>query len=93
MQVWMLPKSTVAIMTPKICSSVITWMPPSRSVAPNHCSGDHKCSASSLEVLPQKFEIHNILCKQIKFDFRYEGFLDNFLASAPQPLKGWETLK
>ena len=34
----------------------------SRAVVPNQCSGDHKCSASSLEVLPQIFEIHNILC-------------------------------
>ena len=30
---------------------------------PNHCSGDHKFSAGSLEVLPVKFEIHNILCR------------------------------
>ena len=33
----------------------------SRPVVPNHCSGDHKCSANNLEVLPEKFEIHNTL--------------------------------
>ena len=27
----------------------------SNTVFPNHCSGDHECSASSLEVLPQNF--------------------------------------
>ena len=31
----------------------------SKPVVPNHCSRDHKCSASSLEVLPGNFEIDN----------------------------------
>ena len=42
-----------------------------KPVVSNHCSGDHKCSKSSLEVLPQKFEIHNILFWIMKFDSRY----------------------
>ena len=31
----------------------------SNTAFPNHCSGDQECFASSLEVLPQKFEIYN----------------------------------
>ena len=32
-----------------------------RRVVPNHCSRDHKCSLSSLELPPEKINILNIL--------------------------------
>ena len=69
----------------EMCCILTQYCALSIVVVPNHCSGDHKCSASSSEVLPEKFEIHNMLCFKMKFDSRYEGFSDNIL-------KGWETL-
>ena len=56
-------------------------------MVPNHYSGDHKCSASSFEVLPEKFEIHNILSLKMKFDYMYEEFSDNFIVRCSATFK------
>ena len=50
-----------------------------RAVVPNHYSGDHKCSLSSLEVLPQntKVAILIILCKKMKAASKYYVFSKN----------------
>ena len=60
---------------------------PSYPVVPNHCSRDHKCSASSHKVLPEKFKIRNILCLKMKFDPRYEGFSDKFIVRCSATFK------
>ena len=58
-----------------------------KPVVPNHCSGDHKCSGSNLEVLPEKFVIHNTLGYKQKFDSRYEGFSNHFIVRCSTTFK------
>ena len=58
-----------------------TFNQTSRGVVPNHCF------TSSFEVLPQKFEIHNMLCFKMKFDSRYEGFSENFVVNCSETCK------
>ena len=58
-----------------------------RPVVPNHSSGDHKRSTSSLGVLPQKFEIHKMSCYIMKFGCTYEGFSEHFIVRCSATFK------
>ena len=57
------------------------------AVVPNHCSGNHKCSLASLEVLPDKVKIITI---SYKFFYIYERFSNHFIVRCTATLKRWE---
>ena len=58
-----------------------------RPVIPNHCYGDHKCSLSSLEMLPEKVKNLNMLCLTVKFTSKYEGFSIKIIIRCSAKLK------
>ena len=57
-----------------------------RAVLPNHCA-PRITSAPHFKGLPEKFEIHNMLCFKMKFDSTYEGFSDNFIVGCSATFK------
>ena len=59
---------------------------------PTTAPGTTSAPQAVLKCSKKKFEIHNTSSLKPKFDSRYEWFITIFLSSAPQPLKGWETL-
>ena len=49
-------------------------------------------TSALLEVLPEKFEIHNTACLKFIFDSRYEEFSDNLIVRCSATIKRLGTL-